>query len=130
MFSYRYRFMDMDGNRDGTDNLSDTEVLQQFSVTPVRMTMQMHALGVMYAPTDDLTLMAMVPYVFKEMDHVTRRGVHFTTHSEGFGDIKLTALYQVLNQSRQRIHLNIGMSFPTGSIEERDNTPAGDDLTE
>jgi hypothetical protein len=127
MFSYRYRFMDMDGNREGTDNLSDAEVLQQFPVTPVRMTMQMHALGVMYAPTNDLTLMAMVPYVFKEMDHVTRRGVRFTTNSEGFGDIKLTALYKVLDQSQQRLHLNIGMSFPTGSIEERDNTPAGDD---
>lgn len=127
MFSYRYRFMDMDGNREGTDNLSDAEVLQQFPVTPVRMTMQMHALGVMYAPSNDLTLMAMVPYVSKEMDHVTRGGVRFTTNSEGFGDIKLTALYQVLNQSRQRLHLNIGMSFPTGSIEERDNTPAGDD---
>jgi len=127
MFSYRYRFMDMDGNREGTDNLSDAEVLQQFPVTPVRMTMQMHALGVMYAPSDDLTLMAMVPYVSKEMDHVTRGGVRFTTNSEGFGDIKLTALYKVLDQSRQRLHLNVGMSFPTGSIEERDNTPAGDD---
>lgn len=127
MFSYRYRFMDMEGNREGTDNLSEADVLQQFLVTPVRMTMEMHALGVMYAPSDDLTLMAMVPYVSKEMDHVTRRGVRFTTNSEGLGDIKLTALYQVLNQSRQRLHLNIGMSFPTGSIEERDNTPAGDD---
>ncbi|MBE9129909.1 transporter [Coleofasciculus sp. LEGE 07092] len=127
MFSYRYMFMDMDGNRDGTDSLSDAEVLQQFPVTPVRMTMQMHMLGVMYAPTDDLTLMAMVPYVFKEMDHVTRSGLRFTTNSEGFGDIKLTGLYKILDQNRQRLHFNIRVSFPTGSIEERDNTPAGDD---
>lgn len=127
MFSYRYMFMDMDGNRDGTDSLSTREVLEQFPVTPVEMSMEMHMLGAMYAPTDNLTLMVMAPYISKEMDHVTRTGVNFTTNSEGFGDIKTTALYKIFDQDRQRLHLHFGLSFPTGSIEERDDTPAGDD---
>lgn len=127
MLSYRYRFMSMDGNRDGTDNLSTDDVLDDFMVTPEDMSMEMHMFGVMYAPTDDLTLMAMLPFVSKEMDHVTRSGVEFTTNSEGLGDIKLTGLYNLVRANRQRVHLNLGMSFPTGSIEERDDTPAGDD---
>ncbi|MEM6837768.1 MAG: transporter [Cyanobacteria bacterium P01_C01_bin.120] len=127
MLSYRYMFMDMDGNRDGTDSLSTAEVLQDFPITPTSMTMQMHMFGAMYAPTNELTLMAMVPYILKEMDHATRRGTEFTTNSEGFGDIRLSGLYKVLDQNRQRIHLNLGLSFPTGSIEERDTTPAGPD---
>jgi hypothetical protein len=125
MVAYRYMFMNMEGNRDGTDNLSDQEVLNQFPVSPVKMDMEMHMLGAMYAPTDDLTLMAMVSYVSKEMDHITRRGVRFTTNSEGFSDTKLTALYKILDRNRQRLHLNFGVSFPTGSINERDDTPAG-----
>ncbi|NEP59687.1 MAG: transporter, partial [Symploca sp. SIO2G7] len=128
MFSYRYMFMRMDGNRDGTDNLSDQEVLQQFPVTPTNMDMEMHMFGGMYAPTDDLTLMVMIPYVLKEMDHITRMGVNFTTSSEGFGDLQLTGLYNVLRQNRQRVHFNLGVSFPTGSIDERDDTPAGNDV--
>ncbi|NER94795.1 MAG: transporter [Symploca sp. SIO1B1] len=128
MFSYRYMFMRMDGNRDGTDDLSDQEVLQQFPVTPTNMDMEMHMFGGMYAPTDDLTLMVMIPYVLKEMDHVTRTGVNFTTNSEGFGDLQLTGLYNVLRQNRQRVHFNLGFSFPTGSIDERDDTPAGNNL--
>ena len=128
MFSYRYMFMRMDGNRDGTEDLSDQEVLQQFPVTPTDMDMEMHMFGGMYAPTDDLTLMLMVPYVLKEMDHVTRTGVNFTTNSEGFGDLQLTALYNVLRQNRQRLHFNLGVSFPTGSIDERDDTPAGNNV--
>ncbi|MEM9768241.1 MAG: transporter [Cyanobacteria bacterium P01_D01_bin.71] len=127
MLSYRYMFMDMDGNRDGTDSLSTAEVLEEFPITPTSMTMQMHMFGAMYAPTDELTLMAMVPYILKEMDHATRRGTEFTTNSEGFGDIRVSGLYKVLDQDRQRIHLNLGLSFPTGSIEERDTTPAGPD---
>lgn len=128
MFSYRYMYMNMDGNRSGTDSLSDAEVLGQFPITPQRMTMQMHMFGLMYAPTNELTLMAMASYVSKEMDHITRRGVRFTTNSGGFGDTKLMGLYRVLNRDRQRIHLNLGFSLPTGSIDERDNTPAGQNV--
>ncbi len=127
MFSYRYMFMSMDGNRDGTNSLSDSEVLQDFMVTPVDMTMQMHMFGAMYGVSDNVTLMASVPYVSKEMEHLTRMGERFTTNSEGIGDIKTTALYTIFNQDKQRLHLNLGVSFPTGSINEKDDTPAGDD---
>lgn len=128
MLSYRYMFMSMDGNRDGTENLSTNDVLEDFMVSPEDMTMEMHMLGVMYAPSDNLTLMGMLPFVSKEMDHVTRMGTNFTTNSSGLGDIKFTGLYQILNQNRQAVHLNLGFSLPTGSIDERDDTPAGDDV--
>ncbi|MEM9926548.1 MAG: transporter [Cyanobacteria bacterium P01_D01_bin.50] len=127
MFSYRYMFMNMDGNRDGTNSLSNSEVLQDFMVTPVDMTMSMHMFGAMYAVSEDVTLMAMVPYVSKEMEHLTRSGGRFTTNSEGIGDIKTTALYTIFDRDKQRVHLNLGVSFPTGSINEKDDTPAGDD---
>ncbi len=128
MISYRYMFMSMDGNRDGTDDLSIDDVLEDFMVSPEDMTMQMHMIGAMYAPTDDLTLTVMVPFVIKEMDHVTRMGGRFTTNSSGIGDIKFSGLYRLFNQDRQSIHLNLGFSIPTGSIDERDDTPAGEDV--
>ncbi|MEM6403001.1 MAG: transporter [Cyanobacteria bacterium P01_D01_bin.116] len=127
MASYRYMFMNMDGNRDGTNSLSDSEVLQDFMVTPVDMTMDMHMFGAMYGVSDNLTVMAMVPFVSKEMEHLTRMGNRFTTNSEGIGDIKTTALYTIFDKDKQRVHLNLGVSFPTGSINERDDTPAGED---
>ncbi|MEM8502201.1 MAG: hypothetical protein AAF716_03500 [Cyanobacteria bacterium P01_D01_bin.1] len=69
----------------------------------------------------------MLPYIFKDMDHVTRMGTEFTTNSEGFGDLKIGRLYTLLDRNRQRVHLNLGFSLPTGSIEERDTTPMGPD---
>lgn len=125
MFSYRFMRMDMAGNRDGTTGLTPTQVLQQFPVTPTEMTADMHMLGVMFAPTDELTLSLMSSYVFKSMDHVTRMGTRFTTQSDGFGDLRLMGLYKILDQDRQRLHLNAGISFPTGSTNRRDDTPAG-----
>jgi len=67
----------------------------------------------------------MVPILVKEMDHVTRMGGQFTTETTGIGDIRGTALVELFNASRQQIHLNAGVSFPTGSIDETDQTPTG-----
>lgn len=125
MLSYRYMLMNMDGMRIGTNRVSNQRVLQDFMVTPTDMDMQMHMFGLMYAPTDYITLAGMVPYVKKSMNHLTRMGGRFKTESEGLGDIKFTGLIKVFDRSNQRIHLNAGMSFPTGSIDKKDDTPAG-----
>jgi hypothetical protein len=128
MLSYRYMFMNMHGNRDDNDRLDTSDVLDDFMVSPTDMTMQMHMLGIMYAPTVDLTLITMFPYVHKEMDHVTRLGTSFTTSTEGLGDIKASALYNVYRNEPHSVHLTAGLSIPTGSIDEKGNTPMGRDV--
>ncbi|HYQ73424.1 MAG TPA: transporter [Gammaproteobacteria bacterium] len=124
MLSYRYMRMEMDGMRDGTDDLSDAEVLADFMVTPTKMTTDMHMAGAMYAVSDDLTLMVMVPWLKKHMDHLTRMGTTFSTSSEGLGDVKVSGLLALKRWDQQQIHLNLGISMPTGDINESDDTPA------
>ena len=127
MFSYRYMYMGMEGNRNGTDSVSTEEVLRDYMVSPTEMSMQMHMLGIMYGATSNLTLMAMAPYVRLEMDHVTRMGGKFTTKTDGLGDLKLSALYLLPNPGKHTFHVNAGISFPTGSVDEKGDTPAGPD---
>ena len=88
------------------------------------MPMRMHMLGVMYAVSDRLTLMGMASYVSQSMDHVTRMGGMFTTESQGIGDTWISGLYKFFDKNRQRIHANLGLRIPTGSIDETDITPA------
>ena len=57
MIGYRYMSMSMAGNRDGTDEVSTDAVLENFMVTPTDMRMQMQMVEVMFAPSNDLTLM-------------------------------------------------------------------------
>jgi len=127
MFSYRYMYMNMDANRNGTHRVSSEQVLQDYMVSPLYMDMQMHMFGLMFAPVDSLTMVAMIPYVKKSMNHVARTGVRFKTESEGFADLKVTGLYRFFIYGENNFHLNLGMSFPTGSINQKDDTPAGDD---
>ena len=142
MFSYRFMRMHMEGNRIGDNRVSPatiaTTVPNRFSglpmqpptlrVVPTKMTMDMHMFGAMYAPTNDLTLMAMVNYIEKEMDHLSffvpmaGGGIGtFTTRSQGFGDVKISGLYRLFDNQVHHLHLNLGLSLPTGSITERDD---------
>jgi len=128
MLSYRYMSMHMDGNRDGTNRVSDSEVLADYMVTPTSMDMDMHMFGAMYGVNEKITVMAMLPYVTKSMKHLTRMGRQFTTRAEGLGDIKISGLYKITDQARYKLHLNLGVSLPTGSIDERDDTPAANNV--
>ena len=120
--------MEMDGMRDGTDDLSTGEVVappSPFLVTPVEMTMDMAMAGLMYAPTDVWTVMVMVPLLQNSMRHRTRAGGEFTTRSEGVGDVELSALAVVWESESSDLILGAGVSLPTGSIDEKDQTPMG-----
>jgi hypothetical protein len=124
MLSYRFMRMEMDGNRVGTDAVTPDAVLDDYMVTPLTMPMNMHMVGVMFAPVDRVTFMAMIPYISVEMDHRTRMGGEFTTASSGLGDVGLSALVSVFNADRKTLHLNLGFRAPTGTIEAMDVTPA------
>jgi hypothetical protein len=127
MLSYRYMRMDMGGNKAGTSAVSTADTLGQFMVAPTSMTMDMHMAGVMYGVSDQVTVTAMVPYSRKSMDHVTRMGGEFNTTTNGVGDIKLLAMIALLDQGKHRLHANIGISLPTGSIGQRAAIPINPD---
>ena len=137
MLSYRYMNMQMDGMRHGSNRVSSDEVFAAdggYTVTPEWMTMNMHMLGLMYAPTDKLTLMLMANYIETEMEHRINPGApamlfnvvgddKFTTQTKGLGDLKLTALYRFYLEGNRKAHFGLGLSLPTGSIDEKDRTP-------
>ncbi|MGJ8640810.1 MAG: transporter [Opitutaceae bacterium] len=135
MVSYRFMQMDMDGMRNGTDRVSAADVFAEgYTVTPESMTMDMHMFGLMYAPTDKLTLMLMANYIETEMDHLINPaapamlfnvvgGDTFTTESSGLGDIKVGGLYRFYLEENSKAHFGLSLSLPTGSIDEQDNTP-------
>ncbi|WP_299261547.1 transporter [uncultured Aquimarina sp.] len=127
MFSYSYMYMNMEDLNRGSENVDFSNALPPndiYMVTPTNMPMNMHMLGIMYAPNNKITLMAMVNYSSQEMDHLTAMGGAFKTESSGFGDTKIGALYKFFNKNKQQLHGQIGLSIPTGSIDKKDVTPA------
>ncbi len=128
MFSYRYMSMDMEDLIIGSDDASPSSILipngGSYIVTPINMPMDMHMLGLMYAPSNRITLTAMASYIAMDMDHITAIGGAFTTESSGFGDVKLGMLYKFFNKDRNQLHGNLSISLPTGAIDNADTTAA------
>ncbi len=124
MVGFRYMHMAMNHNQSGTSDVSDAQVLQQYPVVHTSMTMDMYMAELMYAPSDYVTLMAMVPYLDNTMHHQTRLGPGPTAYSSGLGDVGFMGLVNILGDPRttgQRVVLNAGFTVPTGSIDETMN---------
>jgi hypothetical protein len=136
MFSYRYMHMSMEDNKDGSSGISPDEIVTTvpnrfgmpptLRVVPTEMTMDMHMLGLMVAPTDRITLMGMVNYQEKDMKHITYAGPAgttqlgtFRTSTSGIGDSVLSALFGFTDaHAAHRWHATLGVSLPTGSVDE------------
>jgi len=124
MIGYRYMYMDMSHNLEGTREVSEAEVLSRYPVAHTSMTMQMHMAEAMYAPTDWFTAMAMIPYSEITMDHLTRTGERPRVSSSGLGDVSFMGLFNIVGNPHEHGHrlvLNAGFTAPTGSIDEGAN---------
>lgn len=122
MVGYQLMVERLDGILDGTRRVSEAEVLNSFQATPTDMTMHMHMVMGMYAPTGKLTLMAMLPYVRMSMGELHRDSTRSTERSGGIGDLELRGLY-ALNAAanvRRRTLVTFGVGVPTGSVNQRD----------
>ncbi|MFL1011056.1 nitrous oxide reductase accessory protein NosL [Flavisericum labens] len=133
MVSFRYMNMVMEGNKSGTNTVSNDAIYNTYMVAPQNMTMDMYMLGVMYAPSNKLTLMLMQNYVKKNMDATAQMQMNgmtmlhnFMTSASGMGDLKLALLYGLFNNHKTSLHLNGKLNIPVGNIENQDNTPMMD----
>ncbi len=120
MLGYQFMFDNMAGSLVGANRIRNEKILERFATTPTDMTMQMHMFMAMYAPSNDLTLMAMLPYIRKSMNHVSGMGAPFIERTEGIGDLELRALYTLYKSAdlRHRLLMAAGVGLPTGSIDE------------
>ena len=130
-------------NRSGTDTISDAEILAAgFTTRPQAMEMDMLMLDLMYAPTDDLTLMVMPHYMWHRMEMVGIDPAHggmaaghgsmgpghgghagglpfgqvHAHGTEGLGDTLVSASYRLLDAAGLSAHATMGVWIPTGKV--------------
>jgi hypothetical protein len=132
MVGYHYKYGNSSGGmRHGTHGINDQQLTSRACVDldctfkPGEMTMHMHMFNFMYAPTDWLTLAVMPQIISMDMemqpiDPEDGAGGH---DSAGLGDTLMVALVKLFDNNEHHLHLGLGFSAPTGSIETTfDNT--------
>jgi len=134
MVSFRYMDMTMKENKMGANNISNTEIHNNYIVAPNEMEMKMQMLGFMYAPSDNITLMLMQNFIKKNMSSTAKMMMggmdmmeDFSTKSSGLGDMKLSALINLFNNHKTSLHINSSINIPVGEITAKDDTPMMND---
>ena len=135
MISIRSMKMKMSGNLNTSGNLSDSQIINlqnpyqmgsmpaKLSVVPQNMDMDMTMLGLMYAPSDKFTVMAMAMFAGKEMILNTYKGMmdrayigsFETSSSNNLSSFSLSTLIRLTSEENHNSHIEIGLSEHSGS---------------
>ena len=130
-FEYRYIHVKFEGYRDGTDRISNSELLggppsdNVFPVLPTRINQEAHVFSISYAIQRATSLNLFIPFLKQSTHHISVVSTYesFKISSQGFGDLTLTVSQRLLNESGHSFLLTGGISLPTGSIDEKGDTP-------
>ena len=121
MASYRLNYMKMKGLKSGDNKADKTATFKKYNLSPNEMSVKMHMLGAMYGLTNKLTLAAMATAAEKVMNNDKKTGGNLKTRTAEIGDTKLNSLYEFYNKNERRAQLNLGISLPTSSYNEKHN---------
>lgn len=123
-------------NQSGTDEIADADILAAgYMMRATEMDMDMVMLDLMFAPTDDITLMVMPHYMWHRMTmvgidpdggaggghHSIPFGETMTHSTEGFGDTLVSASYRLARSPGFGAHATLGVWVPTGSDGLKDH---------
>ena len=128
MISLRRMSMRMKGNYADNDKLSDAAILMtpnthgtppMLRVVPQNMDMTMTMIGAMYAPSDKVTLLAMVNLLDNDMRLTTynmnaEKLGDFDTSTSGLGDSVIGALFDLPG----KWHSGLAFGLPTGATDK------------
>ncbi len=149
MLMYMPMYMNMQGNYIGTDKVSANTILSTRNISgggpnylrfvPESMDALVNMVGVTYGVTNAINIMVMGSYVEKDMPMTTysmpmmsngmmgasmmgTKALGTETYStDGFGDVSVVGLFRVYEDGVNHVHINFGLSLPTGSTTEQMN---------
>jgi hypothetical protein len=141
MLSYMFSRQAMSGLRDGRNSVSVEQAWMDYRMVPLNMEMDMHMPHIMYAPDDRITLMLMGMWMEHRMEVRMMNnlmaghgggmgmgnghdphGAHNMAHTvSGWADTEFSALVNVFEAERRKIHLHLGVGIPTGGVTASDD---------
>lgn len=118
--SYRFMPTVWQTNILETNSIDRDQVLKTYQKSPARMDRLQHTLGIMYAPSDNFTLMLHTSYIHHSIvwaqNVPDNSPVHTTSETSGLADIRVGLLLPLLKLDRDLLQVRITLSLPTGDL--------------
>ncbi|MFQ3197029.1 MAG: hypothetical protein ACI8R9_000429 [Paraglaciecola sp.] len=133
-FVYQFKLAEFEGYLDDDKSLSNDYVLwspgdirndKNFPIIPTTITQKAHLVTIGYQFSLQWQGHLTLPYISQSTDHISIVGNYnaFTINSSGYGDTVLSTSYKLLETQSSTSWLSMGISLPTGSIDEKGDTP-------
>ncbi|GLX86564.1 hypothetical protein tloyanaT_28170 [Thalassotalea loyana] len=124
----------LDGYMSGTNSLSYDDVLFQppedrtdnnYPILPTVITQQTLVFNLAFGVDDKSTVNLSIPYIEQDTDHLSIVPGYdeFNIATHGLGDLSINYQRQVYKKANTHISLSLGVTLPTGSIDEQGDTP-------
>lgn len=121
MISYRYILKNMSGNLNGNSEVEIYDIFDKYNSISESNKIESHKVGFMYGVSRKINLMTSIGFTLKTMNLLSKKNQAFQVSSSGVEDVNFFGLYSIIDKSMNKTHLNIGISFPIGSISANDN---------
>ena len=135
LLGYQFKTVTFEGYLDGVKKLSFDDVLwngpgevrttKNFPVVPTVITQTAHVISVGHQFNSNWKGQISVPYIMQKTDHISIVSSYnfFIIETEGVGDIAVSANYSWNDVGEGLWGLSLGLTLPTGSIDELGDTP-------
>lgn len=129
-----YKQLKQDGYLDGSNDLSNEQVLfepgeertdRNFPVLPTVIEQEVFITSLSYALDEISNISINIPIIEQSTDHISIvPGFDaFNISSSGLGDVTFNYSRIFKSWDKQQLSFSIGLSIPTGSIDEQGDTP-------
>lgn len=133
---FAYKRQNFEGYQSGTEKLSNADVLfspgetrtdENYPILPTVISQEALIAQISYQLDQDRSLTFGLPYLEQSTDHISEVPGYdtFTIDSRGVGDVYLQYSQIVQRGSDHQWSVMLGVSAPTGSIDEKGDTPRG-----
>ncbi len=135
-FGIVYKRQRFEGYQSGTDKLSNNDVLfvpgdtrtdENYPILPTVISQEAVVVQFAYQLDDSSSLSLGIPYIRQSTDHISSVPGYdtFEIESQGVGDIYLNYQRTFYQNAQHQWRWTLGLSAPTGSIDEKGDTPRG-----
>ena len=132
--SYRLQIGNQQGLQEGRTQIQPSQIANDYpgGSVPLSLRSYAHVIELTWKPAESVTLFVTLPFYERTLDQVVvSTDQRYSVSVRGFGDVILNGLYRVFADEVHRVHLNLGLSLPSGSTNETAEAPAGlDGVTE
>lgn len=133
-FNFLYKRSELDGYLKGDNKISNDEVYfdgeelrtdENYPILPTIIRQESYIANVSYYLAEEQSISLSLPYIVQSTDHISLVTGYdeFNISSDGIGDITVNFTSLLKKWDNEKISLSVGLSMPTGSIDEKGDTP-------